>query len=444
MPKRKRTSSVARKRNAALRKWTSAAPDRDLISSLPDFLLHNILGLLQTREAVQTCVLARRWRHLWKSMPVLRVSGDGSIQSHRKFVDHLLLLRDRSNLEACMFQFDQHDWSDRDYVNLWMRHALLCHVQVLSVTVLGGGGMIKELRLDHWQLVSQYLTTLKLSGLCLHNKFLDFSSCEALKDLEMDECRIYADKISSPTLRHLIIWDCMFVSDRRAHISAPSLISLQVNYNWGKTALLEEMPVLVRATVRLNRACLDNYCPKDCNDASCWRCCDSNAGSVLLNGLSAASNLELTAAPEVFILRRELRWCPTFSKLKTLLLNKWCVYPDHGALICILQHTPLLKMLTLRVYYQQWETESTVPSKDICNLVDQSFRSQNLESVKVECYDLDERVQKILKSLVAYGVPLGKICIQQENKSSKSPGLITEQGKRRSTRARKPVDRLDL
>ncbi|TVU26331.1 hypothetical protein EJB05_28871, partial [Eragrostis curvula] len=427
MPKRKRTSSsVARKRNAALRKWTSAARDTDLISSLPDVLLHNILGLLQAREAVQTCVLARRWRHLWKSMPVLRVSGDGLIQSHRKFVDHLLLLRDRSSLEACLFQFDRHNGSDRTYVDLWMRRALLCHVQVLSVTVLGGGGMIKELRLDDWQLVSQYLTTLELSGLVLQDKFLDFSNCGALWHLKMAKCRIYTDKISSPTLRHLIIWDCRFVSDRRAHISAPSLISLQVNYNWGKTALLEEMPVL------------------DCNDASCWRCCDSNAGSVLLNGLSAASNLELTAAPEVFILRRELRWCPTFSKLKTLLLNKWCVYPDHGALICILQHTPLLKMLTLRVYYQEWETESTVPSKDICNLVDQSFRSQNLESVKVECYDLDERVQKILKSLVAYGVPLGKICIQQENKSSKSPGLITEQGKRRSTRARKPVDRLDL
>lgn len=65
---------------------------------------------------------------------------------------------------------------------------------------------------------------------------------------------------------------------------------------------------------------------------------------VLLNGLSKAVHLELIAEPEMFIYRWDLKWCPIFDKLKTLLLNEWFTAID---LACILQHTPILEMLTL-------------------------------------------------------------------------------------------------
>ncbi|XP_037448835.1 uncharacterized protein LOC119318385 isoform X2 [Triticum dicoccoides] len=47
----------------------------------------------------------------------------------------------------------------------------------------------------------------------------------------------------------------------------------------------------------------------------------------------------------VFLYRWDLKWCPVFGKLKTLLLNKWFTAID---LVCILQHSPVLEMLTLR------------------------------------------------------------------------------------------------
>ncbi|GJN24880.1 hypothetical protein PR202_gb12651 [Eleusine coracana subsp. coracana] len=52
-----------------------------------------------------------------------------------------------------------------------------------------------------------------------------------------------------------------------------------------------------------------------------------------------------------FIFKRDMRRCPTFSNLKTLLLNEyWCV-PDHFcSLACILQHSPVLKKLTLQLF----------------------------------------------------------------------------------------------
>ena len=53
-----------------------SASDADQLSALPDSLLHTIISFLKARQAVQTCVLATRWRHLWRSMPCLDVDHD--------------------------------------------------------------------------------------------------------------------------------------------------------------------------------------------------------------------------------------------------------------------------------------------------------------------------------------------------------------------------------
>jgi hypothetical protein len=38
-----------------------------------------------------------------------------------------------------------------------------------------------------------------------------------------------------------------------------------------------------------------------------------------------------------------------FSKLKTLLLNEWCVVDDFNGLLYFLQHAPILEALTLQL-----------------------------------------------------------------------------------------------
>ncbi|XP_048546325.1 uncharacterized protein LOC125526428 [Triticum urartu] len=54
-----------------------AAGGRDLISGLPDDLLHEILGrLLSTTAAARTSVLARRWRRVWADLPELVLGDD--------------------------------------------------------------------------------------------------------------------------------------------------------------------------------------------------------------------------------------------------------------------------------------------------------------------------------------------------------------------------------
>ncbi|CAN6275757.1 unnamed protein product [Urochloa humidicola] len=41
----------------------------DWLSALPDEILHEI----KARQVVQTCVLSRRWRHLWRSVSCLDI-----------------------------------------------------------------------------------------------------------------------------------------------------------------------------------------------------------------------------------------------------------------------------------------------------------------------------------------------------------------------------------
>lgn len=291
------------------RKRTSGERDADLISALPDVLLHRILGLMHAQEAVQTCVLSQRWRNLWKSMPVLRVTGFAPVESVQEFMDHLLLLRDRSDLDECIFEFGKYSYSDVAYVNLWIRHALRCHVKELAVAVVGTGRMVNELELDELPIVSRYLTKLNLRGLILDHMFLDFSRCPALKDLSMTKCHIYASKISSRSVEHLGIQDCKFLwDDCRAHISAPNLMSLRIEGFWGLTPSFEEMQALIRATVKFEYSCLDSCEEHDnryCDDASCLNRYGGDGGTpscVLLKSLSAARHLELAVDPKMVFL----------------------------------------------------------------------------------------------------------------------------------------------
>ncbi|XP_078153658.1 F-box/FBD/LRR-repeat protein At1g16930-like [Carex rostrata] len=48
----------------------------DRISSLPDDILTYILSFLSTRQAVQTCILSKRWTNTWASVPVLEFDID--------------------------------------------------------------------------------------------------------------------------------------------------------------------------------------------------------------------------------------------------------------------------------------------------------------------------------------------------------------------------------
>ncbi|KAG0517216.1 hypothetical protein BDA96_09G069600 [Sorghum bicolor] len=73
-------------------------------------------------------------------------------------------------------------------------------------------------------------------------------------------------------------------------------------------------------------------------------------GHNVLRSLSNATSLELLADSGEAILNRELKTCPVFRNLKTLLsLGEWCMAADFDSLVSFLRHSPNLERLFLEL-----------------------------------------------------------------------------------------------
>ncbi|WVZ53519.1 hypothetical protein U9M48_004447 [Paspalum notatum var. saurae] len=407
---------------AAKSEMAAAAGGTDRLSALPDDVLHRVLSFLPSDEAVETCLLARRWRHVWKSARALRVSGSAyqSAYGLNKFVNSLLLFRandSRADVDVVEIDSFDGDASDDDadsceafrYLELWIRYGLSSKARVLCVRNNTGD-------VDRWCLPLQFVTSTHLKVLELYNvqlkvSRLDFSSCPALEDLRMEECDVdEATTILSNSVKRLSMKSCYFVRDIRPEISVPNLVFMELADYCGCTPRLQSMPMLVSAFIRLSG---DPDCYDDTEDCAC----------VLLGGVSNATNLELTVAvQEVPIFRKDLTWCPVFSKLKTLLLSDWCVTYNLRALICFLQHSPILEKLTLQLsktlgYAVDEGVEYEYDMKD-------PFQMDHL-TVEVKCHNADnERISRLLYDLEFFGVPRNQIKIRQPPKLIMSKYLV--------------------
>jgi hypothetical protein len=247
---------LTRRRKRALA--VAAAPPvihpADRLSRLPDEILAQILSFLPAQEAVRTCVLARAWRDVWKFTRRLRITG-GTVQGVREFVDRLLRLRlnglECVSLDECEIMIGMHDDHDtRCTVNRWIHHSLKCQVQALRV--------LNERQVPHLMsdrpLISQHLTRLELSGLWFECINLNLDGCPVLEHLEINECYLAGvRKIMSPSLKRLVITEC---DSNKGHlsfkISAPCLVSLWLEVGKFRAPLLESMPELVEAHVRID------------------------------------------------------------------------------------------------------------------------------------------------------------------------------------------------
>jgi hypothetical protein len=290
----------------------SPASGGDRIGALPDETLHHVLSFLPAQQAVQTCVLARRWRHLWKSATGLRIVGaDGEAPvpfwEVREFVDCLLLLRGSSPLETFELSVVAAAGVGIDvrHVRLWIIYALQCKLQVLRLSfhrLPPASTRLTKLRLEDPSLASRHLTKLEIRGLAFNNNFLDFSRCPELQDLRIEDCGFkHAERISSQSLRHLSIKRATFNRSSRARILAPNLASLVLEVTAGRTPTLEKMPLLVKSSVIICEDCKDccsrsNY--GDCGDETCGGCIPDDSASVILHGMSQAKSLLLLAYPD--------------------------------------------------------------------------------------------------------------------------------------------------
>ncbi|KAI3867059.1 hypothetical protein MKX03_007336 [Papaver bracteatum] len=211
--------------------------EADRISNLPDSIIHNILSLLvDIKFVVQTCVLAKRWRYIWTSLPVLKIrdefhfykeedSEEKLVQAKRffKFVDKVLNLRDdHSDIQRFYIVFDVFH-PPVPKINRWIATAVSRNVQEVKIVSYVQGVMFnfKTEPEDGFEIppclcTSKTLTKLQL---CLSG----FPSC--------DDKIILPHEMSLPQLKslHPSLDDMVFDDEKLTNTffsSFPSLESL--------------------------------------------------------------------------------------------------------------------------------------------------------------------------------------------------------------------------
>jgi hypothetical protein len=249
----------------------------DRLSALPDALIHTIMSFLKAHQVVQTCVLAKRWSHLWRSVPNLDIDlpefnckmnerDQAAIQArYEKFVDFadclmLNLHQDGTLLDTFRLHVDSTHQARPADAARWVRRGLKYSPRVLHVQYDQNSGYNSKIPLVLWSEPpsSCRLTKLHLIGLQLSCSFAEqiSSVCDVLEELELKSCEIGFQKITSPSLKNLII-DCCEAPYRRNPdnqliITAPHLASLHLNLKGthGFVVLLNEMLSLLKASIR--------------------------------------------------------------------------------------------------------------------------------------------------------------------------------------------------
>ncbi|XP_078149571.1 F-box/LRR-repeat protein 25-like [Carex rostrata] len=240
----------------------------DFISKLPDPILHHILGLLNTKEAVQTCVLSKRWERLWTFLPSLNFSfgnfGYDDDHHHHlycfdhadagrfvKFVNNLLLRREHLDLDVFRLSCELlmcFDYSEieRD----WIHYAFEHNTRVLHLSLFDPVPpyiytctSLEELYLNdnhaYWQYSNcheidssvQIVNLPNLRKLTIYRSALTsndmknlLSGCTTLEFLRLDSCFLIDCVITHKSLKHLAIVNCLF-EETQLVISTPNLLS---------------------------------------------------------------------------------------------------------------------------------------------------------------------------------------------------------------------------
>ncbi|CAM0877060.1 unnamed protein product [Alopecurus aequalis] len=246
----------------------------NLFGALPDDLLNHVLSFLPSREAVQTSLLSRRWRHLWRSVRAVSVRGLAG-DDFRLFVSALLLHRDTaaslpplrsSELDANDLLTPPYDESRDHYYYYYLNDDddnkpkchLLCRARSLTVRTKN--------KFTSWRprsplaFASPHLTKFHLEHVHLLDGHLDFSRCPALLQLTLVRCHLEGAAFVSPSLELLIVLNCdieirdwddegvMRTPTKR--VSTPSLRCLELSEDAALFLESESMPWLTDPSIQ--------------------------------------------------------------------------------------------------------------------------------------------------------------------------------------------------
>ncbi|KAK3184624.1 hypothetical protein Dsin_031910 [Dipteronia sinensis] len=232
---------------------------RDRLSNLPNPIIYNILSLMDTKYAVRTCVLSKKWLFHWRYIHSLNFYTNTftKVSTFRKFVLHVLRRRRsfgvrrlkfligynykaksrNSSVEKKVFDYAASygglEELETNFYSKFPESIVQC--QSLKTLKLSTYPSNEDLQ-NSFDLAS--LTTLQLSGTSFsetQNKSFDiFSTCLNLENLILNNCSSYGKEIfeiSAPRLIHLSISGFRLPDSIKTKIviSTPSLVKLNIS-----------------------------------------------------------------------------------------------------------------------------------------------------------------------------------------------------------------------
>ncbi|XP_058733929.1 F-box protein At4g22280-like [Vicia villosa] len=230
----------------------------DKLSDLSDSILIHILSFLNTKDSVQTCILSKRWNHVWKYIPMLTLNHShfSTRKSFDKLVSRFLSLRDNS-IVLHAIDFIRNGSIDSRLLRRLARYVLSHNVKLLRLRIdvkcdiahilpcISSCHTLTSLKLSvspngrHNYGRTMFPKSLNLPALtCLHlgnfafsasedGRIDPFSAFNKLNDLTIDNCSVRNSEIlciSSETLVSLTMRNHSFNS-YQIKLSAPSLCS---------------------------------------------------------------------------------------------------------------------------------------------------------------------------------------------------------------------------
>ncbi|KAJ1431164.1 F-box-like domain superfamily [Sesbania bispinosa] len=232
----------------------------DRISSLPTCILLYIMTFFTTKEAVQTCILSKRWKDLWKYIPTL-IAGNTHFRRaefFKKFVSKVLLHRDNSSPlhniafkhggyiqpqyfakllsyaashKMEQFKFDAFiDGRHQKYI-MFFNCESPCHsLKYLNLSLREAmRTIVLPKSLNFPQLTECHLKGVTFPSSDENGYAEPFSTCKKLNTLAIDDCALYdaqtlcvvGDKLSSLTIQFGVLNHYSF----EVQITAPNLNS---------------------------------------------------------------------------------------------------------------------------------------------------------------------------------------------------------------------------
>ncbi|KAJ3708547.1 hypothetical protein LUZ61_012252 [Rhynchospora tenuis] len=344
----------------------SRSGDGDRISSLPDCLIHLIISFLTAREAVQTCLLSKRWKNLWTTLPFLNFnlwkfkSGGESDDSEledggppdkfdkfRDFVGMTLLLRKASNLHTFHLSCpEMRGWPEYNmFIRSWFLYALNHNPQVLKIVYPLEGSVplaiftcasLVDASFSSFTHVCNIklinlpcLRRLHLNGGGLTHGFVEmlFSGCPMLEFFHVENCYRELYSINSQSLKHLKTeWPSINLWHKDTGkeivlINTPNLLSFSdvICLNFTGPKWLLKMPSLTSANISFERSTYGR---------------SYDGKSNILMGLSNVENLKLSGYGIKVLLETEMLNCPEFTNLKDLSVKDLCLACNCNLFTC--------------------------------------------------------------------------------------------------------------